>query len=241
MTRTSATCCLLLLTVAAFAAPAAKETPAERLARVFGKLPASDAKFEDADGKGMRVLLPASVGTYRSNAEMLPVDASARTALVLEGNFVVQVRVTAIVNRDARAGDREIGVAAGLYYLGEKDSCYGEVCVRHQTGRDGKRKTVWNSTQDCLIVFGKEIFMNQGEGLFTADPCWLRLSRSGTRIVAERSKDGKSWAKGNAGFEKLTSLPPKLTVGVFAAQNTGEKAEVLFDEFRFTPPPDGKP
>jgi hypothetical protein len=171
---------------------------------------------------------------------MLPVDASARTARVVEGDFVLQVRVRAVVNRDARPPrDLEIGVGAGLYYLGEKQ-CYGEACVRHQTGRAGKRKSIWNTTPDCMIESGREIFSNQGEGLFRDEPFWFRLSRTGTRMVAEHSPDGKKWTKLNDGFEKLP-LPAKLTVGVFAMQNTGEPAEVLFDEFQLSGKSSPKP
>lgn len=208
----------------AAAAPVPPEDDKTRLARAYGlwDAPQRDCTYALKGGE-LRIGLPAATrlfGTVGPGA----MDDAPRVLREVEGDFAAVVRVTVPTPDHDRLGPRAYRSGGLLAWESERK----HLVLRQGAGDvEGNRLAVWchfrgDSTEDRIQRLRKP-----------EDAAYLRLARTGTKLVAGWSRDGKVWKEFGAPEVKWGA---KLKVGVVAENGTGSATEITFDEFALTRP-----
>jgi regulation of enolase protein 1 (concanavalin A-like superfamily) len=206
------------------AAPIPPEDEKTKLARAYGlwDAPQRDCSYVLKGGE-LRIALPAAnrvFGKVRTGA----MDDAPRVLREVEGDFSAVVRVTVTAPKGDGLGSRAYRSGGLLAWESDRKhfilrQCAGDI--------DDNRLAVWchfrgDSNEDRMQRLRKP-----------EDAAYLRLARTGTKLVASWSRDGKLWKE--FGAPEVT-WGTKLKVGVVAENCTGTATEITFDEFAVTRP-----
>jgi regulation of enolase protein 1 (concanavalin A-like superfamily) len=229
---------LLLVPLAALAAPVPKETNEQKLARVFGTPVDTNKDCEFAfDGK--KLTIKAGKGDHALHVTG-PRTGAPRTLRTVEGDFTVEVT--------AAPGERPQGAkpamqGRGLTYhsqgllLWVDDRTYIRFEHAHVDRLNGMV-----STYVSWELFKEGEWIRAGvekDGLLDdTKPTRFRLTRKGNEIRGAWSQDsGKTWNE----LDALTlDLKEKVQVGVIVNHNTDSPFAATFEEFALTPAPEAK-
>ena len=223
---------LIALAGLAMAAPVPKEN-VKKLEDVFGEVadPKSDCKFDMMKGDALRITVPKGHPPTDFSD-----DHPARppmVAKVVEGDFVLTVRVTHTPAKDAGRAAGAKGnteVMAGISLYAEDDPKRSLLFTQRH---------IWNG-QSWVSGFTRE---SRGGGSSTGSnsplddergkAVYLKLTRNGGDFKTATSTDGKTWDDFlNCSIEKLGA---KLVVGPVALHNTSDDYEAVFDQYEIKP------
>jgi hypothetical protein len=224
---------LLLVVAGAAAAPVPPETPAARLRRVYGTPDDPTGRAVFSLGEGDRLAVRSA---QRTGPPSDPLQTAPRTARTVTGDFVLTVRHLAPAAPDLSPSTDTGGpqAAAGLYAAGGSGEAvavgrrfYRLLNARGMAAPPGQ--SVWLEQYQADGASGSRLAEAAADR-----PVYLRLVRSGGRLRADTSVDGKTWGDGWA-VDRVT-LPDKVTVGVFLTHMVYTHCDAVFDEFNLTRP-----
>lgn len=192
--------------------------------------PSRDCKFV-IKGSALTIELPGGDHDLAPKRERFNAPRLLRD---VEGDFEVQVRVSAIYRPSAKSSvdKEEPSVAAGLVLLPANGNC-----IRLEYGayrRRGEQRTcpafrmrgegIWNMEQDWTPDWTKDSRGAEKEIIY------LRLERRRHIIYPSLSPDGKKW---DCNFNlEIPDLPAKMKVGLAAYSKSTEGFKVTFDQFK---------
>jgi regulation of enolase protein 1 (concanavalin A-like superfamily) len=159
--------------------------------------------------------------------------AAPRLLRQVEGDFVAEVRVGAVVIPQGRKGTQKAGL---LLPLGRGFITLQRVAV--QNDDEGTSFFLigvrYPTIPDHSLVRYRACWPPEG------GPAYLRLERRGDWLTLKVSEDGKVWKRANGPFRfQGFQVPQRLRVGV-VAETTGEATfKAVFDQFKL-PPLDSK-
>ena len=222
---------LVVLAGLAFAAPVPKEK-VKRLEDVFGEVtdPKSDCKFDMMKGDALRLTVPKThpPTDFSDDHPAYP----PMVAKVVEGDFVLTVRVTQTSAKDAEpaAGARGITkVMAGIALYSEADPKSSLLFTQHHS-LSGKS---WGSGFVREARGGGRASGGSSGGDERGKAVHLKLTRNGGDFKTATSTDGKTWDEFlNCGIDKLGA---KLVVGPVALHCTSDDYEAVFDQYEIKP------
>jgi hypothetical protein len=228
---------LLPLTGLAIVAPVPKEK-VKKLEDVFGEVAdlKSNCKFDMMKGDALRITVPKShpPADFSDDHPAFPPMVSK----VVEGDFVLTVRVTHAPAKDAgpAAGARGIAkVMAGIALYSEADPKSSLLFTQHHSlsGKSWASGFVRES-RGRVRASGA----NSPPGDERGKAVYLKLTRSDTEFKTATSTDGKTWEEFlNCSIDKLGA---KLVVGPVALQSTSDDYEAVFDQYEIKPLKDEK-
>lgn len=218
---------LLLLPLAAFAAPVPKEKPEARLKRLYGAF--ADAKkgydFTLDDDKLVLTMGPKA-------SESLYEKAPPRVEREVKGDFEVRVAVT--LASPLEKGTEETGgaVIAGLGVWADEGRCLtvgaainvflnGVQCGIFRRDLTSPREKEWGLSFD----------QHKGRREYVGHH--FRLTRKGNDFTLDDSEDGQKWQPSLT--YKLT-LPDTVRVGLTGQNTTGVECRATFADFSLTVP-----
>lgn len=224
MTARTLVCFFAGAVAVASAAPVPPEDEKTKMARAFGawSAPQRDCSYV-LKGGALRVALPAARRVLGTES-VTSVDDAPRALREVDGDFVATVRVT--VPTPDRDGLTPRGYRSAGLLAWESDRRY--FVLRHAAGDiEENRLAVWchfhgDSNEDRIQRLRK-----------SEDAAYLRLARTGTKLIGSWSRDGKVWKEFGTPEVMWGS---KLKVGVVAENGTGSATEITFDEFAVTRP-----
>ena len=215
-----------LAAVAAVAAPVPKESPAEKLRRLYGTChdPDKDCTFA-MQGETLR--LRVGGGPHRLVPTSGPSNAP-RTLRSVEGDFTASIRIR--LDRPLHPDPPGIALHAGLFVSAADGSLvYFARRVLNPAGQKPQVTAingVWSNGQ--LDGAGSAV-----AAPFTAESVVFRMRRTGRQFACDASEDGKTrWAPATA---LTVALPDKVAIGVFAGHDGRTAFEALFEEFVVAP------
>jgi hypothetical protein len=224
---------LLLVPLAALAAPVPKETDEQKLAKVFGTPvdPNKDCEFA-FDGKTLTVKAGKGDHALHTSGGR---TAAPRTLREVEGDFTVEVA--------AAPGPRPAGAMPAMEGRGLKfhsqglllwvdDRTFVRLEHAHLDRLNGMTAAYasWELFKDGEWVRAGSL----ADGVLDdAKPTRLRLTRKGNEVRGAWSQDGgKTWT----GMEALTlELKAKVRVGVIVNHNTDSPFSATFEDFSVSP------
>jgi regulation of enolase protein 1 (concanavalin A-like superfamily) len=162
----------------------------------------------------------------RFNAPRLLVD--------VEGDFVVQVRVSASFCPSAKSSVKgeDPRVAAGLVLIpAEKNYIRLEYGAYRRNEKQGKGFSNRMRGQQ-LGMKVEYVHWNPKGWMPNEEHIYLRIEREGNSIRNVLSPDGKTWERYNS--SKGAKIPSKLKVGLAAYSTSTEPFKVRFDQFKLT-------
>jgi hypothetical protein len=221
----------LLLPAVVLASPVPKETEAEKIRRLFGTPadPDKDCRFE-LDGDKLILRTPEAghvfgFGTGIGNAP--------RVTRTVEGDFVATVRIRMSPSRPPKPGGSRMLFQTGLY-LAETDTTF----VYNARAVEDQRGVIRRTGRHGAWLGGNQQFSgSSGGGAFDPETTFLRITRTGGKLMFGASADGKGW---HIFMGPVVNYPDKLTLGLFAANPGGLPFTAEFDQFTITTPADGK-
>lgn len=210
-----------------FAAPAApvpriKETPAQKLVRLFGQptLPDDTCKAE-LHGTHLRLVGGGSDHVWHAGPDGMKVPFVTRE---VKGDFVVTVAVRAVDLPEAGA----VTGVAGLLVM--KDDT---TTLDHSLYLTGNRSDAVRRGWLRYSVGGNQVNTKEdANAAFAADEVALKVARVGTTVTASVAAVGKGWTDIDS-FEM--ALDKTAKVGLFVAHTGGEFA-AEFRDFTVTAP-----
>jgi hypothetical protein len=221
---------VLLVSAVAHAAPVPKETEAEKLKRLYGAPVSADPKCKfSLDGDKLCVRVPPG-GHAWPEAVTVP-----RTSRKVTGDFTLEVGVRIKVPEGANAtqSKAESVLSAGLVVWAD-----GKNAALHTFEIRPDRRKPLPVTTTHLRYEGS----NQGGQKLLDDSVnprlvHLRLVREGNVIrTLGKGAGGRSdlwWAFPDFEWPKA---PQAVEVGVVVEHNLDKPIEVVFEDFKFTPP-----
>lgn len=212
------------------AAPIPKESPKERIQTLFGTVqdPDQDCETTLVERRTLRIRIP---GKHHSMYGDVGHTNAPRVMRSVSGDFVAQVRVHVQFDPRGAAADQGLPPAVGGGLL-LTDGETGVVEFRLLQEKIGNNP--WRTSTECDVRLpGFEAGNSVPRPLHDA-AIILRLTRKQGRLFTEWSDDGKVW---NSTKRNGTAAPlnRRLSIGVYAIQNTDKPATVLFDTFQVTP------
>jgi regulation of enolase protein 1 (concanavalin A-like superfamily) len=220
---------LLMLPLAAFAAPVPTKKSPDEITKLFGTPvdPDKDCTFTVADGK-LTITAPA---TFHALTTPAPTKNAPRVLREVAGDFIATVRVQAdlpaAVTLVSDLPEVNPGVAAGLVVWIDEENYVGLIRLHEMLGN---RRL---STNEMHWQLGEEDAGASSPPLpLDTAPAYLRLTRSGGRLVGEASPDGETWKRVAAvDFPTMD----RVKVGVFMEHTTGQQASAVFDQYELKP------
>ncbi|HEY7311218.1 MAG TPA: hypothetical protein VH643_17790 [Gemmataceae bacterium] len=151
----------------------------------------------------------------------------------VEGDFVVQVRVSASFRPSAKSSVKGEAprVAAGLILIpAEKNS----IRLEYGAYRRGEkqRSGFSNRMRGQQLGMNVELDWNPSDWVPNEDHIYLRIEREGNWIRNVLSPDGKTWGRYNSSED--AKMPSKFKVGLAAYSTSTEPFKVRFDQFKLT-------
>lgn len=211
---------VLPLVAQAAPVPKLKETPPQKMARLFGAatLPDDTCKAEMA-GDALRLSGGGTEHVWHAGPEGMKIPFVGRE---VRGDFVLTVRVKAV---DLPEAGSVTGVA-GLFLMGD-----GNTTLDHSLYLTGNRDQASRRGWLRVTAAGNQVNTKEDQNeAFKADELSLKVERVGTKVTASVSADGKEWAE-LAAHEM--ALDKAVTAGVFVA-HTGGPFAAEFREFTVT-------
>lgn len=152
---------------------------------------------------------------------------SAMLLREVEGDFVLEVRVSGGFDLAARAGYRKAGVVLEIDGAHSRMNRVIEVGAGIVTGLFRSELTANGRSMGCAVgILGKDI----------ANISHFRVRRKGNELIWEAKEDGTEWTTMNNGFTAL-ALPKKIKIGVSAEATAPGPFTVEFDQFKLTKSP----
>lgn len=227
------TCLILLAVSTAIAAPPPKETPQDRLRRLYGMPydPEKDSTIT-LDGSRLRIQMPGTPHRFTPGYESEK-SSAPRVRRELSGDFDIRVRVVSVTTPKPMADG--LSMTAGGLFIGTDDNTFITIS-RYVSAAVDDRFTPQFLFQPHLpdtAVQGSGLQPNEAKD----KPIYLRLVREKKSVTAYSSTDGKTWKE--RGTQKY-AWPDKVFVGVFASHGTGHPVEGVFDEFDVLQPSSAK-
>jgi hypothetical protein len=226
MNRTPIVLVAGLVAVASVAAPVPKESPAEKLKRLYGTCvdPDRDCAFT-MQGDALR--LRVGGGPHRLVPSTGPSNAP-RTVRTVEGDFTASARIRLV--RPLHPDPPGVALHAGLFVTPADGSVvYFARRVLNPAGQKPQVTAingVWSNGQ--LDGAG-----SAAADPFTAESVVFRIRRSGREITCDASEDGKSeWTRATV---LTVALPDRVSVGVFAGHDGRSAFEAVFEKFVVAP------
>lgn len=200
--------------------PKPKETPPQKMARLFGAatLPDDTCKAE-MSGDALRLTGGGTDHVWQAGAEGLKIPFVGRE---VRGDFTLTVRVKAV---DLPEGGSVTGVA-GLFLMADANTTLDHSL--YLTGnRDQANRRGWLR----ITAAGNQINTKEDQNAaFQAEELSLKVVRDGTKVTVSVSADGKAWTD----IESAEmALDKAVTAGVFVA-HTGGPFTAEFREFTVT-------
>ncbi|MCZ2343048.1 MAG: DUF1349 domain-containing protein [Bacteroidales bacterium] len=221
----------ILMTVSVLsAAPIPKESPKERLQHLFGTVfdPDQDCEITLVERRQLRIRVP---GKHHSMYGDVGHTNAPRVMRTVSGDFVAQVRVRVQFDKLGLAVDQGLPPAAGGGLLLMDDD---KGVVEFRTLQEKIGSNPWRTAAECDVRLPGFEAGNSIPRPLEEMPVLLRLTRKQGRLFAEWSSDGKTWTAANRnGIE--VPLSKRVTLGVYAIQNTDKPMSIHFEEFHITP------
>lgn len=213
---------LSLLPFVAVAAPVPKfkETPARKLARLFGDpaLPDDTCKAELVDD-ALRLTGGADEHVWHAGAGGMKVPFTSRE---VAGDFTATVTVRAV---DLPESGTVTGVA-GLLVMKDTDTT-----LDHSLYLTGDRTAAIRRGWLRAVAAGNQVSTKEDQNAaFTEDAVRLKVQRAGTTVTASVASVGKEWTEIDR-FEM--ALEKSVKVGLFVA-HTGGAFTAEFRDFTVT-------
>jgi regulation of enolase protein 1 (concanavalin A-like superfamily) len=215
---------LLLIACAVFAAPAPKDgwdRPVD---------PDNDCKITIKDGT-VTMELPGGDHELDPNPKRNRFNAP-RLLRDLEGDFVMQVRVSASFRPSAKSSVKgeDPRVAAGLVLIPAEKNY-----IRLEYGAYWRNEKQTNGFSNRmrgqqLGINVEYVHWNPKDWVPNEEHIYLRIEREGNWIRNVLSPDGKTWERHNS--SKDPKLPSKFKVGLAAYSTSTEPFKVRFDQFK---------
>jgi hypothetical protein len=228
--RLSLAAAMGLLATAALAAPVPKETEAEKIRRLFGKVVDSDKDCTlSLDGSVLRIRVPDRPHVLTPQRGVLN---APRTIREVEGDFTATVKIRIL--KPSSVDQPPSRFQAGLVILGDSTTL-----VHHSRQLDTIQSPPRLSGIHALILNGRQTRSGgSGGGIFTAETATFRITRSREKVRLAASSDGKTWHNMP---EFAVPLPDKVAVGVYAAQAGTSAFTAEFEDFVLVKTAPGKP
>ena len=160
---------------------------------------------------------------------IVPGSNPGNPALLLrevEGDFVLEVRVSSESDSAVCVGDRKAGVVLVIDGTHSRMNRVTEAGVGIVSGLFRSELTVNRQSMGCAVgILGQNI----------ANISHFRVRRKGNELIWEAKEDGTEWTTMNNGFTAL-ALPKKIKIGVSAEATAPGPFNVEFDQFRLTKP-----
>lgn len=211
---------LLPFVASAAPVPKLKETPPQKMARLFGAptLPDDTCKAE-MSGEVLRLTGGGIDHVWQAGPEGMKIPFVGRE---VRGDFTLTVRVRAV---DLPEAGSVTGVA-GLFLMADANTTMDHSL--YLTGnRDQANRRGWLR----VTAAGNQISTKEDPNeAFKTDELSLKVERVGTKVTASVSDDGKAWAALGS-FEM--ALDKAVTAGVFVA-HTGGPFTAEFRELTIT-------
>lgn len=200
--------------------PKAKETPPQKMARLFGAatLPDDTCKAE-MNGDTLRLSAGGADHVWQAGPDGMKIPFVGRE---VRGDFTLTVRVKAV---DLPEAGSVTGVA-GLFLLADAATTLDHSLYLTGNRDDANRRGWLRVTAAGNQVNSKE----DTHEAFKADELSLKVERAGTKVTASVSADGKAWAEVDT---HEMALDKAVTAGVFVA-HTGGPFAAEFREFTVT-------
>jgi regulation of enolase protein 1 (concanavalin A-like superfamily) len=209
-------CSLVVVSVSAAPAPVYKPRP-------------SKVWFDGWDAPIDRVGGCTFTRTGEKLTLTVPGSNPGKPALLLrdvEGDFVLEVRVSGEFIPAMRAGYRKAGVVLEIDGTHSRMNRVTEVGAGIVTGLFRGELTGNGQSMGCAVgILGKDI----------ANISHFRVRRKGNELIWEAKEDGTEWETMNNGFTAL-ALPKKIKIGVSAEATAPGSFKVEFDQFKLTKP-----
>ncbi len=145
----------------------------------------------------------------------------------VEGDFVLEVRVSGEFGSALRMGERKAGVVLVIDGSHSRMDRVTEVEAGIVTG--GFNAVLTGNGQMMACVSGP------GQGNDIGNVSHFRVRRKGNVFILEAKEDRKEWTTMNNGFPVLI-LPKRIKIGVSAEATAPGPFNVEFDQFRLTKP-----
>jgi hypothetical protein len=222
---------LLVIPLLAVAAPVPKETPADKMKRLFGEVADAKKGYDFTLDGDKLVVTMASNASHNLAEKTLP-----RVEQEVKGDFEMKVVLT-FAPPKGKGADAVSGVVAAGLSVWVEDGRNMVFAPSYWPLSTGKNVVEWlcgNFVRDHTPKLAKD-------WSYTHDPRKdvraftshnLRLVRSGGELTITDSEDGKEW--GVARIYKLT-LPDTIRVGVFGLNTTNAECTATFSDFTVTP------
>jgi len=215
----------------ALASPVPKETEAEKLKRLFGT-PADvdkDCRFE-LDGDKIVLRNPEAGHVFGFGTGM---GNAPRVTRSVEGDFVATVRIRMAPPRPPQPAAARMLFQAGLY-LAESETTF----VYNARAVEDQRGVIRRTGRHGAWVGGNQQFSgSSGGGAFDPETTFLRITRTGGKLMFGASADGKGW---HIFAGPVVNYPDKVTLGLFAANPGALPFAAEFDQFTVTTPSEAK-
>jgi hypothetical protein len=218
---------LVVLAGLAIAAPVPKEK-VKKLEDVFGEVadPKSDCKFDMLKGDALRITVPKShpPADFSDDHPAFP----PMVAKVVEGDFVLTVRVTHAPAKDAgrvngAKGNTKVMAGIALYSADDPKSSLLFTQQHSAIGQDWWSGFVREARGGGRASGGSSGGDERGRAVY------LKLTRNGGDFKTATSTDGKTWDEFlNCSIDKLGA---KLVVGPVALHSTSDDYEATFDQY----------
>jgi hypothetical protein len=226
-----------LLVAPVAAAPIPKEDDAARLRRLYGVPvdPDKDCTFEMV-GEKLRIKVPGKHHSLHPNPGLFN---APRVAKEVEGDFSATVRVAFPIRPSPGPEADQHAQAfatAGLVAWAEDGETVrlvrkeyrlrvrqGECFDRTWSWVGPKKGKGYNGFSSAFDVKGSE-------------SGWVRLGRSGQKLTAAYSRDGKEWTADSSADGVELGWGGKVKVGLIAENGYSAAFEAVFDEYTLTVP-----
>jgi hypothetical protein len=224
---------LLLLPLAAVAAPVPKETEAAKMKRLFGEVADAKKGYDFAlDGDKLMLTMAAGASDHLQ-------DNTPRIGREVSGDFEATVVVTlAPPMKNIEDAGKLPYLAAGLAVWGDKRQVVKRQRLFSSLGRgrkaanaDGWESAIlhWDYSKEDDQQYGGHAFDNQFQ---TCDRRHLRIRREGGKLDYADSMDGKTWKRWAA---IRIELPDDVHVGVVGLNTTSAECTATFSDFTVMP------
>lgn len=213
----------LALPFTAVAAPVPKETEAEKIERLYGKVedPEKDCTFK-LDGNALKITLKGGK-RYDYDMEGKVKNCPRLTGKEVKGDFVATTLVHAELPDGAKPAEGDMAEAGvGLILLGEKERFRR---VGMHDFLDAKRMSM-AVLFGCHGQAGVDI-KGSGAGIY------VRLTRKGEDVEIHLSTDRQKWVWA---MTQGKVKEEAIRVGVYAFSNTKDDTTVTIDEFSVEQP-----
>jgi hypothetical protein len=221
---------LLVCAVAASAAPPPKESPENKLRRLFGAPfdPEKDCNFT-LDGNQLKIKVAGTPHRFTPGYET-ETSLAPRTKQQITGDFDLRVVVVSVTPPGAKTDG--LGMTAGGLFIATDADKFVTLSRYTTRADDGDGANPQFLLQHYLPDTNGSNLSAEPEEL-KGKPVHLRLVREKNKVTGYTSADGKTWAmKGVQNY----AWPETVSVGVFASHGVNHAVEGVFEGLTVTQP-----